>query len=164
MAHVIAANEIIMINLILKSQTTPNFWGIKADFILSNWKSESERQERVTVTCFGSQDTHSTVGKHPHCSLLTLEGLIKEKNTLNDCQKSVQSWFNKPLHHMYNDHKRIPREPIDTVFIRAQQEHITSSKSLRFLHKNAHKVPLRRCSMVWKTQGLSGKPTQKHIR
>lgn len=58
---------------------------------------------------------------------------------------------------MYNDHKRIPCELIDALFISAQQEHITSSKSLRFLHKNAHNVPLRCCSMVWKTQGLSGK-------
>ncbi len=162
MAHVIAKNEITMINIILKSQTSPNFWGIKADFILSNWKSQSERQQRHRHLLRESR--HALNGWKTPSSLPTdTQRVDYRKNALNDCRKSVQSWFNKPLHHMYNDHKRIPRKPIETVFIWAQQEHITSSKSLRFLHKNAHNVPLRRCSMVCKTQGSSGKPTQKHI-
>lgn len=55
---------------------------------------------------------------------------VSEPTTVSNCQKSVPSCLNtpnKPLHHMYYDHKRIPFESIDTVFIRAQQERIIFS-------------------------------------
>lgn len=56
-----------------------------------------------------------------------------------------------------NDHKRIPFESMDTVFISAQQERII------FSSQNAHNAPLRWCSMAYKSHGLYRKPTQKHI-